>query len=183
MTLIDVRSALGASIQGDYTDLVTRRTGALVRTMIEAQLAGLAAGTVAVLDFSHIGVLDRSCADEFVAKLMLPLTTDHPTRDGYVVVVGASEMHIEAIESALEVHGIALVVRFPDGATRLVGPVSEVERRLWELVVRAGVTEVEQVAERAGLPCDDCREQLEALARRRLLRRDADHYSPLGEAA
>ena len=183
MTRIDVRSALGASTQGDYSDLVTRRTGALVRTIIEAQLAGLAAGTVAVLDFSHIGVLDRSCADEFVAKLMLPLTTDHPVRDGYVVVHGASEMHLEAIESALEVHGLALVVRFPDGAMRLVGPVSDTERLIWDLVMRAGVTAVEDVAERSGLPCEECRQELEALARRRLLRREADHYAPLGEAA
>jgi hypothetical protein len=183
VTLIDVRSALGASIEGGYSDLVTRRTGALVRTIIERQLAGLADGTVAVLDFTHIGLLDHSCADEFVAKLMIPLTNDHPSRDGYVVIHGVSDMHIEAIESALEVHGLALVVQFPDGETRLVGPVSDTERRLWELVMRGGVSEVEQVAERAGLPCEDCRAQLEALARRRLLRREADHFGPLGEAA
>ncbi len=183
MTHIDVRSALSASIPGNYSDLVTRRTGALVRTLIEHQLAGLADGTVAFLDFTRIGVLDRSCADEFVAKLMLPLTDDHPARDGYVVFHGVSEMHIEAIESALEAHGLALVVQFPDGATRLVGPVSDAERRLWELVMHGGPCPVEQVAERAGLPCDDCRTLLESLARRRLLRRDADRYAPLGEAA
>jgi hypothetical protein len=183
VTFIDVRSALSASVEGGYSDLVTRRTGALVRTIIERQLAGLADGTVAVLDFTHIGILDRSCADEFVAKLMLPLTRDHPSRDGYVVIQGVSEMHIEAIESALEAHDLALVVQFPDGAMRLVGPVSPIERRLWELVMLGGVSEVEQVAERAGLPCDDCREQLEALARRRLLRREDNHFAPLGEAA
>ena len=182
---IDVRSALDASINGGYSDLVTRRTGAAVRTVIERQLAGLANGTVAVLDFSHIGLLDRSCADEFIAKLMLPLTNDHPARDGYVVFHGVSEMHIDSIESALEAHGLALVVQFPDGVTRLVGAVSEEERRLWQVVMNGGATQVEQVAERAGLPAADCRSQLEALARKRLLRHsfDDDLFAPLGAEA
>ncbi|MEX2180816.1 MAG: hypothetical protein WD771_02130 [Gemmatimonadaceae bacterium] len=178
-----MRSALDASVAGGYSDLVTRRTGAAVRTVIERQLAGLADGTVAFLDFSHIGILDHSCADEFIAKLMLPLTNDHPSRDGYVVFHGVSEMHVDAIESALEAHGLALVVQFPDGTTRLVGAVSESERRLWDLVMHGGPAPAEQVAERAGLPCDDCRSQLESLARKRLLRHDHDLFAPLGAAA
>jgi hypothetical protein len=67
---------------------------------------------VAFLDFSRIGLLDRSCADEFVAKLMLPLGDDHAPRDGYVVFHGVNEMHLETIEAVLLAHGLALVVQF-----------------------------------------------------------------------
>ena len=92
MTHIDVQSALAEAMSMPYHDLVTRRTGAAVRVFVEHQLSGLADGSVAFLDFSRIRVLDRSCADEFVAKLMLPLTSEHPTRDGYVVLHGVSRL-------------------------------------------------------------------------------------------
>ena len=183
MTHIDVRSALQSSVIGDFSDLVTRHTGAAVRTVIERQIAGLANGTVVFLDFTHIGVLDRSCADEFVAKLMLPLTDDHPAREGYVVFHGISDFHVETIESVLEAHGLALVVQFADGATRLVGAVSEAERRCWELVMQQGSAPADAVATETGLPGELCRAMLEGLARRRLLRRDADCFLPLGTAA
>ena len=125
MTHIDVQSAFAASMLAPYHDLVTRRTGLAVRTLIERQLAGLADGSVAFLDFSRIGVLDCSCADEFVAKLMIPLTAEHPSRDGYVVLHGVSDGHVDSIEQVLLAHGLALVVQFPDGHAHLVGAVTE----------------------------------------------------------
>lgn len=185
MTHIDVSSALQATVRGAYTDLVTRRTGAAVRTLVEQQLSGLADGTVAFLDFSRIGVLDRSCADEFVAKLMLPLTDARPPRDGYVVIHGVNDLHLETIESVLEAHALALVVQLPDGTTRLIGAVSACDRQLWELVMaHGGASAVERLAAEIGLECNDARHHLEELARRRLLRRyDADRFAPLGAVA
>jgi len=183
VTHIDVRSALQSSVAGEFTDLVTRRTGAAVRSVIERQLAGLADGTVAFLDFSHIGLLDRSCADEFVAKLMLPLTSDHPSRDGFVVFHGVTDFQVEIIESVLEAHGLALVVQFPKVGARLVGAVSDEERRCWDLVMRRGSVVAHGVADETGLPCEACAAMLDGLARRRLLRRVADRYEPLGESA
>lgn len=183
MTHIDVRSALQESTQAPFDDLVTRRTGAAVRTFVEHQLAGLADGTVAYLDFSRIRVLDRSCADEFVAKLMLPLTHDQPGRGGYVVLDGVSEWHLETIESVLSAHGLALVVQIAEGSAHLVGSVTETERRLWELVMRGGGADVDGLAEAAGLAPETARDLLDSLAQRRLVRRDQDAYTPLGTAA
>lgn len=183
MTHIDVRSALSESLPGNYADLVTRRTGALVRSVIEQRLAGLANGTVAFLDFSHIGLLDRSCADEILSKLMLPLTADHPPRDGYVVLHGISDFHLEIIQAVLETHQLALVVQLPSLEAKLVGSVSDEERRCWELVMRHGEAIADTVAAEVGMPCESCQEMLEGLARRRLLRRVADRFLPLGEAA
>jgi hypothetical protein len=183
MTNIDVRSALQSSVAGTYSDLVTRRTGAAVRTLIEHQIAGLADGTVVFLDFSRIGILDRSCADEFVAKLLLPLTDDHPAHDGYVVIRGISEEHLEQIEAVLDAHGLALVVQLPGCPTRLVGSVTDDERRCWELVMRRGAVPAATVASAAGLSAETCQALLDGLARRRLLRRNADGFAPLGAAA
>lgn len=183
MTHIDVLSALQSSVQGGFKDLVTRNTGAAVRTVIEQQIAGLADGTVVFLDFTHIEMLDRSCADEIISKLMLPLTAERPARDGYVVFNGISEDHVGIIEGVLESHGLALVVRFPDGVARLVGAVTEDERRCWNHVMQYGIAHADGVSERTGLPCEVCGAVLESLARRRLLRRDKNRFLPLGTAA
>ncbi len=183
MTHIDVQSALAESLSMPYHDLVTRRTGAAVRVFIEHQLSGLADGSVAFLDFSHIGVLDRSCADEFVAKLMLPLTVEHPSRDGYVVFHGLNDGHMDSIEQVLHAHGLALVVQFADGLAQLVGAVTEVERRLWDVVMVRGRAGVDGLAAEAGLTTEDAVQLLDSLARRRLVRRDHDCYCPLGTAA
>lgn len=183
MTHIDVQVALESSLSMPYHDLVTRRTGAAVRTVIEGQLAGLADGSVAFLDFTHIGVLDRSCADEFVAKLMLPLNGDHPTRDGYVIFRGVNDGHVDAIEAVLHAHGLALVVQFNDGDTRLVGAVTDRERWLWELVMHAGRASAAALPAEADLSPEEAQQLLDSLARRRLLRRDSDGFCPLGRVA
>lgn len=183
MTHIDVRSALNQSLPGNYSDLITRNTGALVRSVIEERLAGLADGTVAFLDFSHIRLLDRSCADEILSKLMLPMTTDHPPRDGYVVLHGLDEFHLETIEAVLETHHLALVVQLPSLEARLVGSVTEQERRCWEQVMRQGGANADTLAVEIGMPCESCQEMLEGLAKRRLLRCVANRFFPLGQAA
>ena len=71
MTRIDVGLVLRDAAHLPYTNLVTRSTGAAVRRCIELELAALPADETATLDFSHIGVMDFSCADEIVAKLLL----------------------------------------------------------------------------------------------------------------
>src|SRR5207253_176085 len=68
---IDVHAVLQESVSGVYTDLVTRPTGRVVREGIERAMA-TAAGEVAVarIDFTRVGCIDYSCADEIVAKLL-----------------------------------------------------------------------------------------------------------------
>ncbi|MFB6240235.1 MAG: hypothetical protein ABEJ46_01485, partial [Gemmatimonadota bacterium] len=53
-----------------YSYLVTRHTGRAVRMSIEEQIAGSPGPLVAVLDFRNVAVIDFSCADEVVAKLV-----------------------------------------------------------------------------------------------------------------
>ena len=102
---IDVGDVLRLAVSGNYSNLVTRPTGVAVRAYIEAQLRSTDDGVVTVIDFSRVGMMDFSCADEIVAKLVLQ------QGDGRSVFVfsGLSETHIEAIDVVLERHGMALV--------------------------------------------------------------------------
>lgn len=176
---IDVGSVMRHSANLPYADLVTRSTGAAVRQCIEAELAGLADDDVATLDFSHIGLMDYSCADEVVAKLLLDLAR-RGARPSSLVFHGITDAHLEAIEDVLLHHGLALVVHFADGAARLVGAVSDDERVVWQLVHTRGACEVDELARESERAAPDLLIVLEALLDRRLLRRDGLTFAPIG---
>ena len=68
---IDLTGVLRRTVCDLYSDLVTRPTGAAVRDGIEKQLAELGDRSLTVIDFSHVRLLDYSCADEIVAQLLM----------------------------------------------------------------------------------------------------------------
>ena len=176
---IDVGSVLRHSANLPYADLVTRSTGAAVRRCIEAEIATMGDDDVVTLDFSHIGMMDYSCADEVVAKLLLDLAR-RGGRPSSLVFHGITDAHLEAIEDVLLHHGLALVVHFADGAARLVGAVTEEERTVWQLVHLRGATRADELAAENTRDAADLLLVLEALHDRRLLRRDGPTFAPIG---
>jgi anti-anti-sigma regulatory factor len=108
---IDVSSALRQSVSQTYSHLVTRSTGAAVRAYIERELEERSPECEeSVIDFSHVGMMDFSCADEIVAKLL----QKHEDGRRRFVFCGLNESHIEAIDAVLERLGMALVPREND---------------------------------------------------------------------
>jgi hypothetical protein len=184
-THIDVGAILQASMTGVYTDLVTRATGRTVRTRIEERVASSQIGAVAVIDFSRVGLLDFSCADEIVATLMRRCCADTPVASHYLLFAGITDAHLDAIEHVLLHHRLALVVRFTrTGQHTLVGMVDETERRLWEALVRVQPGTATDVAAESGLDEDEAVARLTALHRRRLVMREGSHYrAPIGAVA
>lgn len=127
---IDVHAVLQQSVPGYYADLVTRHTGRAVRERIERDIAGRGA-TIAVMDFSRVGCLDYSCADEIVAKLVRE-------RVEVLLLRGLSDAHREAIEPVLREHGLAVAIERPGGGGVLdvLGPAETAGWLLEELVAR-----------------------------------------------
>jgi hypothetical protein len=123
---IDVHAALQQSVPGLYADLVTRPTGRAVREHIERRIADAA---VAVMDFTGVGCLDYSCADEIVAKLLRE-------RVRVLVLRGVSEAHRETIEPVLRGHGLAAMFEGPGGALEVLGPAASASLLVEELVAR-----------------------------------------------
>ena len=111
MTRIDVGTVLRHSAKLPYSNLVTRSTGAAVRRCIEQELALLPADETATLDFSQIGMMDFSCADEVVAKLLQDPPHGTPARTwGIVTFHGITDHHLEAIEDVLQPMGVGVVI-------------------------------------------------------------------------
>ena len=167
-----------------YSNLVTRPTGAAVRCEIEQELDRIGDRALTVIDFSHVGLLDFSCADEIVAKLLLQyVSTDAPRREVYFLFRGISESHMEAIEAVLERHRLALVTQHTDGRSRLVGIIDLEERRAWEIISQLGAGASSDVADAIGLSRDDAERTLDKLWRRRLLIRHDNGYVAVGSAS
>src|SRR6185503_7623078 len=141
---IDISSVLRQTLACDlYSNLVTRKTGAAVRGQIERLLdVGPTTGhALTVIDFSQVSMIDFSCADEVVAKLLLRYAGDSegPTREVYFLFRGVHEDHWDAIDAVLERHGLALATERCDGCgIEVVGVLSDEERLTWETVYRLG---------------------------------------------
>ena len=58
--LIDVSTVLRGTVCDLYSNLVTRPTGAAVRTAIEQQVVDIGAPVVTTIDFSQVNLLDFS---------------------------------------------------------------------------------------------------------------------------
>ncbi|MGH7676841.1 MAG: hypothetical protein ACRENU_00160 [Gemmatimonadaceae bacterium] len=170
-----LRQTLTASL---YSNLVTRPTGAAVRTQIELQLQS-SQRSLTVIDFAHVSMIDFSCADEVIAKLLLRASGD---REAYFVFRGVTDDHWDAIETVLERHGLALVIE-RDGQVELVGVVEDDERRAFQAIKRRGRAECWELAGDLGEPESTVRDALLRLWGRRLIMRQGDAYMPVGELA
>jgi len=135
---------------------------------LEQQLLEAAAGgaCLSILDFSQVRVMDYSCADEVIAKLLMRYVSPERPVDAYFLARGLQEHHLEAVEAVLERHGLLLAAKDESrGEARLLGPCSEVERECWSVLVRRRRARQEELAEAIGL-LDDA---LDALAHVRSL--------------
>ena len=124
-------------------------------------------------------MIDFSCADEVIAKLLLSYGVEH---EAYFVFRGMTEDHWDAIETVLERHGLALIAE-SEGRLELMGVLDEPERRAWEAIRRRGRAEPWELVADLGESEPGVRRSLERLWRRRLIMRFDDCYMPVGEVA
>lgn len=180
---IDLSSVLRQTLECDlYSNLVTRPTGAAVRTQIEHLLADMDAAdarALTIIDFSHVSMIDFSCADEVVAKLLMRYSSDDAPRDAYFLFRGVNDDHWVAIEAALERHGLALAVENAEGV-RVAGVLTDEERSTWEAVYRLGTANAQDVAIATGSDSTHARGMLDSLCGRRLVMRANDEYVAVG---
>ncbi|MFZ5623395.1 MAG: hypothetical protein ACOY71_03050 [Gemmatimonadota bacterium] len=183
---IPIDHVLREAVATPYSDLVTRRTGAAVRRRIEARLAAAASRAPvpapplrACLDFSAVGCIDFSCADEIVAKLLL----SPPGGEHYLALTGVSEAHREAIQHVLEYHGIAIaILPAGGGAPELLGAVAEDARLAWRRLHEVEPRTPRHLAHALAWPEERTRAAIGELVHRRLARLAGGEVHPVTAA-
>jgi hypothetical protein len=180
MNHIDISSVLRQTLACDlYSNLVTRSTGAAVRGQIEQLLSESRERALTVIDFSQVSMIDFSCADEVVAKLLMRYAADDPPQDAYFLFRGVTEHHSDAIEAVLERHGLALALE-SEGEVHVIGTLTDGERSAWAATYRLGRVNAADLAADLGTAPDDAQQYLDALCRLRLVMRVDGQYLAVG---
>lgn len=169
---IDLHAMARRSVATLYSHLVTRPTGQALRLGIESQIGELGELCVSILDFSQVAIIDFSCADETIAKLIRRYQSDDRPAEAFFIARGLGEVHRETVEEVLLRHGLALVVEDDDGSM-LLGEVTGLEKAAWQQLERKGRQGPKAVAKAVGLAEEAIEVALESLARKRVLLRDA----------
>lgn len=165
----DLSALVRRSVATLYSHLVTRPTGRALRVGIESQLEELGGPALSILDFRQVVVLDYSCADETVAKLLCRFLGDDRPADIYFLASGVGDRHREPIEAVLQRHGLSLAAELEEGGVALLGRATEIEHAAWSALQRLGRGSSADIAAALGAPPGDVGEALQALAARRAI--------------
>lgn len=169
----DLSSLVQRSVASLYSHLVTRPTGRALRLGIESQIGEIGSVCLSVLDFTQVVVLDYSCADEAVAKLIQRYQVSDRPADAYFVARGLGEQHRDPIDEVLIRHNLALVAEV-EGDFTLLGRVDPIESAAWHALQRVRRGAAAEVAAHASADADEVGAALDRLALRRVvLRRGA----------
>jgi hypothetical protein len=176
---IDMSAMVRRSVASLYSHLVTRPMGQALRLGIESQLADLGAFCVSVLDFTQVAVLDYSCADEAVAKLILRYQREDRPAEVFFIARGVAEQHLEPIEAVLTRQDLALVVEMSELGYAVLGTTSEIERTVWNGLQELGSTKADRLGATCGLSPELTETVLNRLAVRRIALRQQEGYAAL----
>jgi GDP-D-mannose dehydratase len=165
-----LHNLLKEELKNGSSDLVTRPSGQVIRERIERDIAKEKNGEVINLDFSKIGIIDYSCADEIVAKLISRLLSGE-YGDKYIVLTGLNENQKENIEVALERKELAVMVQMKDNEKILLGTLNNYLKETLNLILKKGKITASDLSESLKLPANTSGTRLLNLHKKRLVKR------------
>jgi hypothetical protein len=150
--------------------LVTRKTGAAVRSAIVGRLLSLGQGEVLTLDFSEVGIIDFSCADECLAKLVLRLNAGE-YGEKFLCLSGLGESQRENVQVALERKRLPALLSGPGSSWECLGTLTPHLRETLRLVMERHGMSARELADLLGLELTAASTRLINLHRQRLVSR------------
>jgi hypothetical protein len=170
MATYDLYKILKEELKNGSNNLVTRPSGQAVRVRIERDMEAEPDGSLISLDFGKIGVIDYSCADEVVAKLVSRLLAGE-YGDKYLLLAGLNDNQRENIEVALERKDLAVAAEMRDGRRIVLGTLNNYLKDTLDLVVKKKKLTSKDLAEARKLEANTSGTRLLNLHKKRLVRR------------
>jgi hypothetical protein len=170
MITYNLYKLLKEELKNGSSDLVTRHSGQMIRSRIERDIENEKDGEVIALDFSKIGVIDYSCADEIVAKLISRLLSGE-YGDKYIVLTGLNENQKENIEVALERKELAVMAGMRNGSRILLGNLNNYLKQTLNLILKKGKITAKDLSEAMKLEANTSGMRLLNLHKKRIVRR------------
>jgi hypothetical protein len=167
---------LKEELKNGSNNLVTRQTGQTIRDRIERDIAKESDRMVIAIDFSGIGVVDYSCADEIVAKLISRLISGE-YGDKYIVLTGLNENQKENIEVALERKDLAVIAEIRGNGKVLIGSLNNYLVETLNLIFEKGSVTAGDLSDSLKLPANTSGTRLLNLHKKRLAKRVSERRS------
>lgn len=152
------------------SDLVTRPSGSKIRERLELDMVKKKEGEIIALDFSKIEIIDYSCADEIVVKLISRLLGGE-YGDKYVVLAGLNENQKENIEVALERRELAVMAELRAGNKILLGSLNNYLKETLKMILEKGKITARELSEFLNLEANTSGTRLLNLYKKRLVKR------------
>lgn len=172
---IQVDRVLRDAAPAPYRNLITRPTGAAVRSVIQHHLSQLPPAPT-WLDFSQVGLMDFSCADEVVAKLLLGT---EPAGERYILLRGLDDDHSQTISEVLGHQSLAVAVLDQYGRPTLLGKTNPDLRIVFGRAHALGPGWAEDLAADLGWSVERAADALLMLALLRVIAAEGGFYRPL----
>lgn len=169
----DLYKLLKEELGNGSNDLVTRPSGNKIRERIEKDIAKEKDGAVVALDFSKIVIIDFSCADEIVTKLVSRLVSGE-YGDMYIILIGLNENQKENIEVALERKDLAVMGEMKNKAKTLIGNLDNYLKQTLTLILDKGNITAKELSDALTLPANTSGTRLLNLYKKRLVKRKED---------
>lgn len=170
MQTYNLYNLLKEELRNGSSDLVTRQSGQVIRNRIEADIEKEKDGEVIALDFSNIGIIDYSCADEVVAKLISRLLSGE-YGDKYIILSGLNENQRENIEVALERKELAVIAQMRDGGKVLLGSLNNYLKETLNFILKKEKITARDLSETMNLEANTSGTRLLNLHKKRLVKR------------
>jgi hypothetical protein len=170
MLTYDLYKILKEELKNGSKDLVTRSSGQVLRERVERDISNEKDGEIIALDFSGIGVIDYSCADEVVAKLISRLL-GREYGEKYILLTGLRENQKENIEVALERKNLAVIAETGNGRKLLLGSLHNYLKETLDLILKKGRITAKELSEIMKLEANTSGTRLLNLHKKRLVRR------------
>ncbi|HUL01353.1 MAG TPA: hypothetical protein VLX29_10965 [Nitrospirota bacterium] len=172
MIKYDLYKLLKEELGNGSKDLVTRPSGQVIRERIERDIERESERAVIALDFARIGVIDYSCADEIVAKLVSRLLGGE-YHDKYLILTGLNENQQENIEVALERKGLAIMAELKQGKRIVLGSLNNYLKDTLDLIVERKRVTSKDLSDARNLETNTSGTRLLNLSKKRLVKRVA----------
>lgn len=151
-------------------DLVTRPSGQEIRERLERDIAKEPNGSVVALDFSKIGIIDYSCADEIVTKLVSRLLAGE-YGDKYLVLAGLNENQKENIEVAIERRDLASIAEMRDGRRVVLGNLNNYLKDTLDFIIQKKKVTAKDLSDAKKVEANTSGTRLLNLHKKRLVKR------------
>ncbi len=170
MIKYDLYKLLKEELGNGSKDLVTRQSGQAIRERIERDIEQEPEGAVIALDFTKIGVIDYSCADEIVAKLVSRLLANE-YGDKYLILSGLNENQKENIEVAVERKDLAVMAEMKDGSRSVLGNLNSYLKDTLDFIVKKKKATSKELSDAKKIEANTSGTRLLNLYKKRLVKR------------